>query len=111
MESHLYWKKHLELNKKIMTTIPKNGQIKHKVTADNRNNNRVRIRDIFWECEKIAPVGIVEKSPVFYEGGPNPDLPLTLEWNVTLFNNSKENIDVTIYALEEEDIGLVQTES
>ncbi|ODB61378.1 hypothetical protein [Paenibacillus polymyxa] len=110
-EPHLYWQKHIKLIRKFITTVPKNSHITKRVTATNRENKQNRVRDIFWECSKKSTLRIAEKSPVFYEAGSgNPPIPLTMEWDVTFYNDSAENIDITVYAFEEDNIGFVYTE-
>lgn len=105
-EPHVYWQKHFNLVRKYITTIPANDFVKLKVTAQNRTNRRNRIKQIFWECDLQTAINMVEKSPVIRDS-----FPYSNEWNVTFYNNSSSNVDIKLYAFEEDDIGLVDTEN
>ncbi|PGS74165.1 hypothetical protein COC69_23380 [Bacillus cereus] len=82
-------------------SIPHHGCWEDTIRASTTLDNR-RIEDIFWEASELNALSFTKKEA---------DLPNAVHdkmWNISFFNNSSNDIDIVLYALESYHSGWVE---
>lgn len=104
-EPHLYWKVTTQLVKKIdKVIIPSKGYLWRTITPV-MSSSESRIKDIFWKATKPAAISLCDKGPKAKVNPPGPGS--SKEWMVAFYNHSKDEVKLTVYALEDHVIGMV----